>query len=160
VRDEIQREVERCDRKNRAERKSADDSGAVGSRRLPIEGQPFSADTRSFFGGDGEGENSAVDFSARGLDRLPCFFRDQRRKFFAPSADGVGDRTEDALLFVARKLAGDLETANGGCDGCIGVGLRAAPGVSDDGPIKWREDVESLALGHPFAIDEIRPVFY
>jgi hypothetical protein len=108
----------------------------------------------------GKGEDPAIDFTTRRFDGLARFFGDQRGKLFAPLANAAGNGSEDALLFKAGEFSCRLKSTYGRGDGRVRVRRASPPRAADNGVIERREDIEPLAIGHPFPIDVEGPVFY
>ena len=92
VRNQVQREIERRDAGDRAERKTFDDAPTPGGRLLPIQRQIFAVAANRLFGGDVEGKDGAINFHASALDGLARFQRNGAGKFFFAIVNAVAIR--------------------------------------------------------------------
>ena len=78
VRHQIQRKIEGSDPGDRPQRKAPHDAPASSGELLPVEWQVLAVDPRALFGGNLKGKDGALDFGARGLDRLARFLASVR----------------------------------------------------------------------------------
>ena len=108
--DQVQREIERRDPRDRAQGKAFHDAPAPSCKLLPVEGKIFTVNSRSFFGGDVEDKNRAVHFRARQLDWFASLLRDGAGEFFSALSNGLSYTPEHALPLEGRKSTGSAKS--------------------------------------------------
>ena len=116
VRHEIEGEVERRDAGDRAERHAAHVRDAAVVPGDPVERHDLPVDPLRLLGGDRERECGAVDFDARGADRLSRLERDRARKFVAARGHAGADLLQDLRALPRRQAARRLERVDRSCD--------------------------------------------
>ena len=151
VRDQIDREIKGRDAGDGAEREAAHDAPASGSGFLPVEREIFAVDAGTFLGGDVEGEDGALDFSAGGLDGLAGFLREGARELLLALRHVRRDLAEDALALECREATGGAEGLDGGGDAGLGMFTAALHDAGDEVVIVRGvdlDDVAGRATGH------------
>jgi PPK2 family polyphosphate:nucleotide phosphotransferase len=147
---EVEREVERADRGNRAGRVSPRDPDASLAAGHQVERDDLPAQPLRLLGTQPEGERRAIHLDERVPDRLAGLERDQPAQLLAARADAAADVAERGRALVGGQPAGHLERDDRRPDGLLVLlGRRLvgeAGGLAGTGRVGDRHEVRRV---HP-----------
>jgi len=149
VRDEIHREIERSNRRDRPQRKTPQDRRPADGRGLQVERQPAPFDPASFLARDRECENRPIDFRPRRFDRFARLERHCAGKVLAVFGEPCGDFSQNPLPLVAGHAPGLRESANCGANRRFDVLHPRAKDGANHAPIVRGVHFHRLAFGQP-----------
>ena len=113
---EVEREVERRDASDRADREAAGDADAVLRGGHQVERDELARHPFRLFGAETEGERRAIDLDQRIADGLAGLEGDELAELLAAGLDAARDLAEDPPALVGRQLPCDLEGVDGSVD--------------------------------------------
>ncbi len=125
---QVEREVERADRRDRADREAPGDPDPVLRGRQQVERDQLAGHPLGLLGAEPEGQGRPVDLDQRVADRLAGLERDEPAELLAPRPEPGADLAQDPAALVGRQLAGDLEGGDGGLDRLLVLGLGGVVG--------------------------------
>ena len=131
-----------------------DVAGAPFGARQPVQWDDFAVDALRFLGGDLEGEDRAVDFGARGADRLARFEGNGAREFFAAGGDAGADLFQDFGPLPRRQLARRLERRRRRRNGRLDLSGAGAMDHRHQQVVIRAADVDGIARFGPLAVDQ------
>src|SRR6266545_2583537 len=149
---QIQREIERGDARDRTERKALHDTPAASGELLPVERQVFAIDARAFLRRDCKCEDGALDFRTRRLDGLTRFLAQRAREFFFPLRDPFGNPPQHPLPLERRQAPGSAECLYCSGDGSLRMLAPTLVYAPDDGAIVRGFHLHQVAFFDPSAV--------
>src|ERR1019366_6011196 len=139
---QVQRKIEWCDSRDRADRETLHDAPTAGGRLLPVERQIFAVSANCFFCRDVEGEDGALHFHARAFDGLTRLLRERPGKLVSTILNPVGNAAENALAFERGQAARGSKSLDGGGNGSLGVFAAPLVDVGNHGAVIGSANVE------------------
>ena len=144
MRDQVERGVERRDRRHRPDRETADLPQAALPGRDAVERDDLTVDPRRLLCGDSERRHRPVAFEAALPDRLPRLVRDLAGELLAALGDPGRDGVEQCRAPVRRLVSVQAEGRLGRLDRALDVGPRCRPHARDHLARVGIDDVDRL----------------
>ena len=116
---QVEREVERADGRDRADREAPGDADAILRRRHQVERDELAGHPLRLLGPEAEGQRRPVHLDQRVADRLARLEGDQSAELLAAGLDAGADLAQDPAAFVGGQVAGHLEGGHGRRDGLL-----------------------------------------
>ena len=138
---EVEREVERADARDRADREAAGDADPALRRGHQIERDHLAVHPLGLLGAEPERQRRPIDLDERVADGLAGLEAQDPPELLAPGLDAVADLAQRAAPLVGRQHSRVLEGRHGSLDGLLvlrlGGVVRRARGRAWDRP-DWR----------------------
>jgi len=157
VQRQVEREVERRNAGNRADRETAREPEAPLTIGHEIERDHFTADPLRLLCRGRQGEDAALHFDSRITDRFASLLCDEARELFLTAPQPVGQSQQDLSTLVALQTPRDFESLLGCRDRVLEVLLRRGVGYTDQFVVVRVPDLQPVGRGPPLtaAIERI-----